>query len=245
MTPGQNFTLQVETLDHDIVKSLLELTWYHNNSPIDPRHDMRVSLSNENKTLTIANFTSDYSGVYMVQYNQLFVHPYNEDCKNEFFAIMRNHPLLKPVLFCVNIEEGDCFDSKVAQNRISISIQNLSSQENFPQNLSLRATGIVSNRKLLKHSSISWYRNGAQIQASQFALDKYYNNLSVSQELQLLNISYEGTGRYRVLLLLNLQTYFYESGYRSYYDRLVSLYLPNPTAIATEYANIYYHRGKQ
>ena len=244
MTPGQNLTRQVETLDHDIVKSLLELTWYHNNSPIDPRHDTRVSLSNDNKTLMIANFTSDYSGVYKVQYNQLFVHPYNEDCKNEFLAIMRNHPLLKPVLFCVNIEEGDCFDSEVAQNRVSISVQNLSSQENFPQNLSLRATGMVSNSKLLKHSSISWYRNGAQIQASKFALNKYYNNLSVSQELQLVDIGYEHTGRYEVLLVLNWQSYFYESGCRSYYDRFVSLYLPNPSAIATEYSNINYHQGK-
>ena len=241
-TRGQNFTLQVDTISHGVVKSLLELTWYHNDSLLIPGQDSRVRLSTDNKTLMVTNFTSTYAGVYKVQFDQLFVHPYNEECKNELLSLMREHHLLKPVVFCVNIK--DCSDNEVAQNQVTVSVQNSKSQEMFPQNLSFSALGIVSNSKVLKHLLFAWYRSGYQITPSLSSRQKHYNNLSFSEEFNLLNTTYEHAGRYEVLLQLDSSSYFQEYGCQSYYDRFIALYLPSRITIAKDYTDIYYYRGK-
>ena len=241
-TQGQNFTLQVDTLNHVVVKLLLELTWYHNDSLLIPAQDSRVSLSSDNKTLMVTNFTSTYAGIYTTQFNQLFIHPYNEECKNEFLSLMRNHHILKPVVFCVNIK--DCSDGEVAQNQVTLSVQNSNSQEMFPQNFSFKAVGIISNSKVLKHSLFAWYRSGSQIRPPLSSRQKHYNNLSFSEEFNLLNTTYEHAGRYEVLLLLDLGSYFQEFGCQSYYDRFIALYLPSQITIAKDYTDIYYYRGK-
>ena len=244
-TNGQNLTLQVDTINHDVVKSLLDLTWYHNDTLLVPGQDTRVSLSRDNKTLMITDFTSTYAGIYKAQFNQLFVHPYNEDCKNEFLSLMRNHHILKPAIFCVNIKENDCSDREVPQNQVSLSLQNSSIQGALPQNLSLKVIGVVSNSKILKHSLFAWYRSGQQLAITSSSRPKHYNNLSFSDEFHLSNTSYEHTGRYEVLLRLGLRTYFEDCGCRSYYDRFVAPYLHPWMTIAKEYTDIYYYRGAE
>ena len=64
-----NITLQVNTSNHDILYELRELTWYHNGSKIVLGSDPRMILSNNNKTLTISNFTSRYTGMYKAQFD--------------------------------------------------------------------------------------------------------------------------------------------------------------------------------
>ena len=241
MSQRQNFILQVDTVDHDVVKSLLELTWYHNDTLLIPGQDQRFSLSNNNKTLMVTNFTSIYAGVYKAQFNQLFVHPYKEECKNELLSLLRRHHVLKPAIFCVNIK--DCSESEEAQNRVTVSIQNSDTQGMLPRNLSFKAVGIVSNSRILKHASFVWYRSGSQISPSVSSRQKHYNNLSFSEEFSLVNTSYEHTGRYEVRLQLGA-SYFQESGCQSYYNRFVALYLGSLVTIASDYTDIYYSRGK-
>ena len=237
---GQNITLQVDTVDQNVVKSLLELTWYHNDTLLMPGQDARVSLRDDNKTLVVTNFTSTYAGVYKVQFNQLFVHPYNEECKNELLSLMRSHHTLKPAIFCVNMK--DCSESEEAQNRVTISVQNSNIQGMLPQNLSFKAEGIVSNSRILKHASFVWYRSGSPINPS-ISSQKHYNNLSFSEEFSLVNTSFEHTGRYEVHLQLGA-SYFQESGCQSYYDRFVALYIGSLITIASDHTDIYYSRGK-
>ena len=247
-TQGQNLTLQVETSNHDIVKLLLELTWYHNNTVIVPEHNAGVSLSSDNKTLNITNFTSTYAGIYKAQFNQLFVHPYDEDCKNKYLSVTRNHLVLKPAVICVNINENDCSDSEMAQNKVTASVQNLDSniQGTFPQNLSLKAMVVVSSRKELEHSTFYWYRSGSRIPpSSSLSPPQTYNsNLSLTQELHLSNITYEHTGKYEVLLLIDWSTYFRDSGCQSYYNRFVVPYLNRRRSVlAKAYTDVYYYNG--
>ena len=242
MNRDQNFTLQVDTVNRDVVKSLLKLTWYHNDALLMPGQDQRFSVSDDNKTLLVTNFTSTYAGVYKAQFNQLFIHPYSEECKNELLSLMRSHHLLKPAIFCVNIK--DCSESEEAQNRVTISVQNSNTQGMLPQNLSFKAVGIVSNGRILKHASFVWYRNGYQISPSISSRQRHYYNLSNSEEFSLVNTSYEHTGRYEVRLQLDASSYFQESGCQSYYDKFIALHLGSLVTIASDHTDIYYSRGK-
>ena len=246
-TRGENLTLQIETLDYDVVKSLLELTWYHNNRVILPRNDSRVSLSSDNRTLTVTNFTSSYAGAYKVQFNQLFAHPYDEECKNEVLSLMRNSYVFKPSIFCVNVKKNDCFDSEIAENPVTITVQNLDSniQGNFPQNLSLKAIGIATNSKVLEHSSFVWYRSGYQLQPSNLSpLQQHYNNLSFTQELHLFNISYEHTGTYEVLVQVEWSNYIHESGCRLHSNRFVAPFFRQAGLIVAKgYSDVHYYKG--
>ena len=239
-TQGQNITLQVDTVDQNVAKSLLELTWYHNDTLLMPGQDARISLRDNNKTLMVTNFTSTYAGVYKAQFNQLFVHPYKEECKNELLSLLRSHHTLKPAVFCVNIK--DCSESEEAQNRVTISVQNSNIRGMLPQNLSFKAEGIVSNSRILKHALFIWYRSGSRISPSISSRQRHYNNLSFSEEFTLVNTSYEHTGRYEVRLQLGA-SYFRESGCQSYYDRFVVPYVRS-LVIASDHTDIYYSRGK-
>ena len=240
----QDISLQVETSDIDIVKYLLELTWYHNHSVIVPNHDARVTLSNNNKTLTITNFTPTDSGLYTAQFNQLFVHPYNENCKEELLSLLRTHPLLKPAVFCVNME-SDCSDTKSEAEirRISVRALDLSLQGTF-RSLTLEADGIVHSSKELRHSFFQWYRSGSRVTSSLSTLQRRYSNLSLSQTLQQFNASYEHSGRHEVLLIIDMATYLRDSTCQPYYDRFVSPYLGRYVTLAKGYTDVGYHKGK-
>ena len=248
-TRGENLTLQVETLDDDVVKLLLGLTWYHNNSVIPPGNDARVSLSNDNKKLTITNFTSFHAGIYKVQFNQLFVHPYIEECKNEVLLLMRNNYVFKPSIFCVNVKDHGCFDSEIVENPVTITVQNLDSnfQGNFPQNLSLKAVGIAINSKVLEHLTFHWYRSGYRLQSPNLSpLQRHYNNLSFTQQLYLFNTSYEDTGTYEVLVQVQWHSYIQESGCQRYRNSLVVPFFGRAglmPIVTKGYSDVHYYEG--
>ena len=239
----QDISLQVETLDIDIAKYLLELTWYHNGSVIVPDHDARVTLSNNNKTLTITNFTQADTGMYKAQFNQLFVHSYNENCKEKLLSLLRNHPILMPAVFCVNMESG-CSDTKSGAElqRISVWAVDLSLQGTF-HSLTLEADGIFKSSKELRHSIFQWYRSGSRVTSSLSTLQRRYSNLSLSQRLQQFNASYEHSGRHEVLLIMDMSTYLRDSTCQPYYDRFVSPYLGRYVTLAKGYTDVGYHKG--
>ena len=146
----ENFSLQVKTTNAAVVKYLLELTWYHNGSVIVP--DERTTLSNKNKTLSITNFTTFDAGVYVVQFNKLFSYPYNDDCNKEVISLLRNSPMMKPVVFCVNMG-SECHEEAEKQ-RVSLQSVKSGLLETF-QSISLEAIGTVHNSICLLYTSPS------------------------------------------------------------------------------------------
>ena len=228
-----------------MVDFLLGLTWYHNGSKIVPGDDPNLIQSNANKTLTISAFSSNYSGIYKAQFDQFFVHPFDEACNDEVLSLTRHYPILKPVIFCVNVD-GDCSDSNIETPVRKVSIRSVNSViEGTFDNLTLVADAIVFSRKELEHSSIYWYRNGIFIGGTS-SLQRHYNTLSLSQRFQQFNTAYEHSGRYEVQLRINMYTYLRagDSTCLPYYDRFVSSYLGSTVMLAKGYIDIQYYKGE-
>ena len=238
--------LQVEPVNIDILKlHLLNLTWYHNGSVIAASQNQIYMISNRNKTLTITNFTYADTGVYVAQFNQLFVHPFDEHCRDEVLSLLRHLPLLKPAVFCVNME-GRCPDKDRVTQLRTISLEVVQSElKGTLKSLTLKAYGKVFSSKELKYSSIQWYRNGQSIyfSLSSDTIQRHYTELSLSQELKLFNISYEHSGRYEVLLQVNTYNYLRDRSCRPYYDRFTRGYLRRDITLARGYVDIDYYKG--
>ena len=234
--------LYVEPVDINILNGLLGLTWYHNGSIIVVSQNQRY-ISNRNKTLTITNFTSADAGVYEARFNQLFVHPFDEQCRDEVLSLLRHLPVLKPAVFCVNME-GSCPDKEGATQLRTISVTAVQSALNGTLNsITLRAYEKVISSNELKYSSILWYKNGVSLSVYSSALQKHYTELSLNQELKLFNVSYEDSGRYEVVLRVYMYGYLRELGCSSYYDRFVSRYLGSYIYIARGYVDVDYYKG--
>ena len=238
-------TLLVNTSNHNVVDLLLRLTWYHNGSKIVPRDDPSLIQSNANKTLTISAFSSGYSGIYKAQFDQLFVHPFDEACKNEVLSLTRHYPVLKPVTFCISVD-GDCSDSNIETPVWKISIRSTNSviQGTF-DNLTLVADATVLSSKELEHSSIYWYRNGIRIYGTS-SLQRHYNTLSLSQRFQQFNTAYEHSGRYEAQLRINMNTYLRagDSTCLPYYNGFITSYLRSTVTLAKGYIDIQYYKGE-
>ena len=243
--PQEILTLQIETLNINIIRLLVELTWYHNGSIIVPSHDERVTISNNNKTLTVTNFTSEDAGVYAVQFNQLLVYPYNKQCTDDLISFVREYPLLKPVMFCVNLDESDC-SSMETQSRLSREIS-VKAKEVAIQGtinaVTLEANSMTNSIEEARYSFLFWYLRGRRVTSGLTTLQKRYQSLS--QNIQLFNITYEMTGRYDVVLMLDLYTYFRGLGCLQYYNRFVSIYraVPRYLPLASTYTDVGYYRG--
>ena len=233
-------------LSINVIRLLVELTWYHNGSIIVPSHDQRVTISNSNKTLTVTNFTFGDSGVYTVQFNQLLVYPHNQVCTDDFISFVRKDPLLKPVVFCVNLDESDC-NSMEMQSRLSREISVKATEISIHgtiNSVTLEAKSVTNSIEEARHASFYWYRRGHRISSDLTTLQKRYQSLN--QNMQLSNITYEMAGRYDVVLVLDLYTYFRDLGCPQYYNRFVSSYwaVPRYLPFAKGYADVDYYRGK-
>ncbi len=240
-------TLQIYSTSNNFVNLLLELTWYHNGSKIIPEDDPRLNLSNANKTLTISNFSLSHAGVYRAQFDRLLVSPGDENsyCEAEVLSLARNYPILKPVVFCVNVD-GDCSDMTVETRVHKISIQSVDSalQGTFDR-LSLVADATVFSTKEFEYSYIYWYRNGRQVYSSS-TLQKNGNTLSLSQSFQQFNVSYEHSGRYEVHLIINMYSYLRAGGSTClpYYNTFVPSYLGSTIVLAKAHMDINYYKGE-
>ena len=225
------------------------MTWYHNGSIIAPNLATRYTISNTNKTLTITNFTATDAGRYEVRYNQLFVHPYNEHCKDETLSLLRHYPVLSPVVFCVNLREETCQNIQGLERQISIKSVDSDLQGTL-NTIMIEATGTVLSSKELRHSSIQWYRNGRRISTSTTTslspLKQYQNTQSLSQELRISNVTYEDAGSFEVFLIIDTYTYTREKNTpcQQYYSRFFSPYLTRNIILAQEQVDIGYHKGE-
>ena len=232
------------------VKQLIELTWYHNGSKIIPGDDPRLHLSNDNKTLTISDFSSSHSGVYKAQFDRLLISSGIENnlCEAEVLSLTRSYPVSKPVVFCVNVDDS-CSDETIETRVRKISIQSVNStlQGTF-DHLSLIADATVLSSKELEYSSIYWYRYGRRIYSSNLqTLQRHCNNLSLSQSFQQFNASHEHSGIYEVQLRLNMYSYLQAINYScisSYYNSFVSRYIGSTVILAKEYIDVNYYEGK-
>ena len=236
--------LIVEPLKVNILSSLLSLTWYHNESIIIPTQYPRYTLSNQNKTLTITNFNSiTDAGVYKAQFNQLFVHPFNEDCEENVLSLLRHLPVLKPAVSCVNMGTH-CSEEDMGIPMRTISVETIRSVLQGTLHIKQRAFGRVFSSKELQHSFIRWYRNGYYYSTSYLStLQKHYNNFSLSQELEIPNAAFEDSGRYEVLLQINMNSFLRDPTCQPYYSRFVSSYLTNTITLARGYVDISYYKG--
>ena len=243
--PQETLTLQVETLNVNTIRLLVELTWYHNGSVIVPSHDHRVTISNNNKTLIVTNFTYGDAGVYTVQFDQFLVYPYNKECTDGLISFVRKYPLLKPVVFCVNLDESDCnsmdMQSKLSRE-ISVKAEEVAVQGTI-NTVTLEANSMTNSIEETRYSSFYWYLRGRHITSGLTTLQKRYQSLR--QNIQLFNITYEMTGRYNIVLIIDLYTYFTSLGCPQYYNRFVSSYqaVPRYLPLVNGYADVDYYRG--
>ena len=95
----QNITLQVGLTDAGIRYFFRALTWYHNGNKLTPGG--RITLSSDNTTLTVINSTAADSGVYVVRFDGLLIHPYSRICEKVVLDLLRHYPVLKPAVFYV------------------------------------------------------------------------------------------------------------------------------------------------
>lgn len=247
--PQETLTLQVETLNINAIRVLIELTWYHNGSVIVPSHDERVTISNNNKTLTVTNFTFEDAGVYTVQFDQFLVYPYSKECTDGLMSFVRKCPLLKPVVFCVNLDKSDCdsMDNILSNNKLVSREISVKAKETAVQGtinvVTIEASSLTNSIEEIRYSLFYWYLRGSPTTSGLTTLQKRYQTLS--QKIQQYNITYEMTGRYDIVLTLDLYTYFRGLGCPQYYSRFVSSYLPRYLPLASGYADIDYYRGIQ
>ena len=95
----QNITLQVGLTDAGIRYFFRALTWYHNGNKLTPGG--RITLSSDNTTLTVTNSTAADTGVYVVRFDGLLIHPYSRICEKAVLDLLRHYPVLKPAVFYV------------------------------------------------------------------------------------------------------------------------------------------------
>ena len=226
--------LQVETLNIiNVTRLLAELTWYHNGTAIIPGQDERITFNTDNKTLTIANFSSTDAGVYKAQFNKISVQPYNQNCNDKLIPLLRSYPILAPAVYCVNVNPCTSEDSTALQlQRVSVHQLNF----NLSNGLVLVADGIANSTEELEHLSFEWYRNGKYIYTPDYGSIVQRQYPTVSQELEITDseVVYEETGRYEVALTIivndpesTCQAHYgqFLAPYRSYrYGKVVPLF---------------------
>lgn len=240
-------SLQVKTTPISTLDGLFSLTWYINDVMIQPNCDDRFTLSNGNKTLAISNFTSSYAGIYKAQFDQLIVHPFDDNCRDEVLSLMRHLPILRPAVFCVNMD-GNCSDVELKFQKREISVQAISHPDlqGTLSSVILVATGKLLTGKELTYSSIQWYRSGSRITLSNSlsTLQRQCNNLTLSQRFQQINATYEHSGRYEVLLKMGMRSYLQAGNpnCQPYYSRFVS-YISSQVTLAKGFVDVGYYKG--
>ena len=163
--------------------------------------------------------------------------------------MIRQYPILSPVEFCVNLSDGECSQdrSEVPVRKISIKSVDSNSQGSL-NTITVEATGTVFNKRELRHCTIEWYRNGQYISPSASTtlspLKKNQNSLVVSQQVTITNATYEDTGSFEALLMINARPYILENEdcLRYYYFISESIY---PRIIlAQDYTDKGYYKGE-
>ena len=141
--------------------------------------------------------------------------------------------------------EERCSDELLGSqvHQISVRSSGLDLQGTL-KNITLKANGSVLSSKELKYASMNWYRNGLRVTSSLSNLQRNHINLQLSQELQVFDVTYEHSGRYEVVLVINMRSYLYDStDCQPYYDRFVSSYLTSSIPLARGYVDIGYYKG--
>ena len=121
-------------------------------------------------------------------------------------------------------------------------------------NISLMASGAVLSSKELQYATLQWYRNGHRITSVLSTLQRNARRLSLTQELQVFNATFEHSGRYEVLLKIDMYTYLLDSSCQAYYYDFVHPYLTDYkypyiqdhyVSLARGYVDVHYYRGTQ
>ena len=238
--------LQVEALNIiNVTRLLSELTWYHNETAILPGRDERITFSTDNKTLTIANFSSADAGVYKAQFNKISVQPYNQSCNDKLIPLLRSYPILAPAVYCVNVNPCTSENSTALQlQRVNVRQLNF----NLSDGLMLVADGIAINNEELEHLSFNWYRNGRSIYTpyDNSVVQRQYPTISQELEITDSEVAYEETGRYEVALTITMNDP--ESTCRAHYGQFLAPYRSyrygKVVPLSWGYIDINYYKSK-
>ena len=74
-----------------VTTSCRALTWYHNGNKLTSGG--RITLSSDNTTLTVINSTGADSGVYVVRFDGLLIHPYSRIREEAVLDVLRHYTL--------------------------------------------------------------------------------------------------------------------------------------------------------
>ena len=220
--------------DASIRYNFRALTWYHNGNKLTP--GSRITLNSDNTTLTMINSTAADSGVYVVRFDGLLIHPYSRICERAVLDLLRHYPVLKPAVFyvgttstgeyrvvkyCAKIKQDrwlECcmnlyyfiFVCAVASDTIGTQISFQGNQVVVPftamQNLVLNITGRTS-RELDDTIVSTWYCNGGSLPLGSRLGPLNRPHLIISQSLTLENSSILDEGTYDALLTIDPHTH--------------------------------------
>ena len=97
--PPSPVVLQVGITPTAVTNYLRLLQWSHNGAEVVA--DGRISLSEDNTTLTIVNTSIADSGLYEAKFGGLLVHPYSRNCEQDVLDVLGQYPVLLPAEFHV------------------------------------------------------------------------------------------------------------------------------------------------
>lgn len=228
--------LEIDALNNNF---LFDLTWYHNGSTIDL--DDQFSLSSDNKTLSLTGYNiSSNAGIYLAQYNKLFLHPYYNICQNEVLNLLRHYPVLKPVVFCVDIEYP-CIEDHYSNTSAvgSLIVDYNFTSQGTDRNISLYAEGTLSSREVFRHSYLRLYWNERPLSLPSYPIEHFTIGTNFSEEVTQ-------SGRYSVFLMLNTAQYLQsisclpERDLTDVYNELIN----RPAILASAHVDIDNHEKK-
>ena len=224
-------------LNINVTRLLSELTWYHNGAVIVPDQDERIILSNDNKTLTVNNFTSADAGVYRAQFNRISVEPYNQSCNDKLIPLLRNYPIFAPAIYCIGVNSCTYNDS---MSLLRVSVQRLKFMNmSDAGGLSLETVGIAGtiSREEFEHISLRWYVN--RVSLSRSVEYEWRQYPTIGQRLTITDpdseVPYGFTGRYEIALTVNLNEYLGDP-----HSTCQALYNSHLLVPYRRYSNIYH-----
>ena len=264
---SQNITLQVEITDVSIQYYFRALTWYHNGNKLTSG---RITLSNDNTTLTVINSTAADSGVYEARFDGLLIHPYSRICEEAVLDLLRHYPVLKPAVFYVGTTSTSTGEQNertlgIVQNRasficsgcfnilvltgpsdsgIQISFQGNQAIVFFTalQDLSLNIIG-KTNHRIDDTVITTWYRNGGSLPLGSRLGPLKRPHLNISQSLTLENSSIFDEGTYDALLTIDPRTHIVShlGCHSNYYTFVASTVGADDTVLAQATLQLKYY----
>ena len=104
---GSTIELQVNVSTYYLARFIRTLTWYHNETEVQPSG--RVSVLNNGRMIIIRDATHTDAGNYRVEIALFFVYSH---CNPLWLPVLRNHAAHAPVTFIIKLNESSSTQCK-------------------------------------------------------------------------------------------------------------------------------------